>query len=83
MKIFNGHLFPFWFTGNKKIKKKKVERMAELTAEIWVETYCHIAEEIGARYHGDGYHDLNEDERLELIDFAEGILHSAGFTKGE
>ena len=54
-----------------------------LPAEIWVETYCHIAEEIGARYHGDGYFDLNEDERLELIDFAEGILHSAGFTKGD
>jgi len=55
----------------------------ELTALQWVETYCHIAEEIGERFHGDGYFDLDEDERLEIIDFAEGILHSAGFTKGE
>ena len=59
-----------------------------LPAEIWVETYCHIAEEIGARFYpeeddGDGYLDLDEDERLELIDFAEGILYSAGFIKGE
>ena len=55
----------------------------ELTVSEWVEAYCHIAEEIAARYHGDGYSDFDEDERLELIDFAEGILHSAGFTKGD
>ena len=52
----------------------------ELTVSEWVEAYCHIAEEIGAR---EGWANFDEDERLELIDFAEGILHSAGFTKGE
>lgn len=55
----------------------------QLTVSEWVEAYCHIAHEIGVRYHGDGYCDLDEDERLELIDFAEDILHGAGFTKGD
>jgi hypothetical protein len=52
----------------------------ELTVSQWVEAYCHIAEELGER---EGYAHFDEDERLELLDFAESILISAGFTKGD
>ena len=50
--------------------------MITLTASQWVETYIHIAQEIGERYHN--VQDFESDEWVELCNFAEDIMHSAG-----
>jgi hypothetical protein len=52
--------------------------MITLTSPQWIETYTHIAQEIGARYHC--VEDFESDEWVELCNFAEEIMHSAGIN---
>ena len=54
--------------------------MLTLTKTEWVETYIHIAQEIGDRYHC--IEDFQSDEWVELCNFAEEIMHSAGINMG-
>jgi hypothetical protein len=55
--------------------------MIILTAPQSVETYTEMAESIGERYHGEGIEDFTSEEWLELCDFAEDLLYSAGIKK--
>lgn len=55
--------------------------MITLTKSEWVETYIHIAQEIGERYHCIA--DFQSDEWVDLCNFAEEIMHSAGINMGD
>jgi hypothetical protein len=53
--------------------------MITLTTPQWIETYTHIAQEIGERYHCT--EDFESDEWVELCNFAEEMMASAGIAR--